>query len=175
MIVKRMAKLGFILAAVTAAASSQAQISLLLASSGLGGELSSTLAVVNETVYTQSPGSPTVSSLAYVVDIPTLSGVGDYLGTGGMLDFSFQLAPSSLQTSSSGGSIDGKWIFTGGTGGYANYLDGSGTLALTYLLTSPTTAMTATTFQGMLAPEPAPCLALGLGAMGLLLRRRRKS
>jgi len=172
MIVKRIAKLSFALAAMAMAAASQAQISLLLASSGAAGEVGTSASFI-ESVYIQSPGSPALSSLVYNVSLPSLAGSGAYSGTGGTLDFNMQFVASTLQTTASGGSIDGTWTYTGGTGGYAGFKSGSGTLALTYLLSSPTTAMTATTFQGALVPEPAPCLALGLGAMGLLVRRRR--
>ena len=159
-----------------AAASSQAQISLILASSGNGAQISSTQADITEAVFIQSPGSPALSGVAYTLNITTLAGSGFYTGTGETLDFNLQFDPNSYQNvGPSGGSIDGTWTYTGGTGGYAGFKNGSGTLALTYLLTSPTTAMTATTFQGMLAtPEPAPLAALGIGALGLLMRRRRR-
>lgn len=157
------------------AASSQASISLFLASSGVGTQLSPTAAAITEAVYAQSPGSPLLTSLGYSVDITTLAGTGTYTGVGGSLDFDLQFAANSYQTvGPTGGSIDGTWTYTGGTGGYAGYTGGSGTLALTYFLTSPTTAMTGTTFQGMITPEPTPFAVLGLGAMGLLVRRRRR-
>lgn len=170
------ARFGLVVAALGAAACSQAQISLILASNGMGALLGSNTAVFAETVDFQSSGTPPLTNLIYSLNTTTLKGFGAYEGTTGDLDFTFMYDASTFRSLAPGeGSIDGTWNFSGGTGSYAHYTGGSGSLALTFLQTSSNMGLTATTFSGDLTPEPGSYLALGIGVAGLLIRRRRRN
>jgi hypothetical protein len=167
-------RISLVTAALAIAACSQAQVGLILVSNGAGA-ISGSTGIVAEGVDAQVGGFGPLSMLTYTVNTGTLMGSGTYTGTGGTLNFNLTYQASTLQfLSSTEGSIDGTWTYTGGTGTYAGKV-GSGTLALTFLMVNSSAASTGTTFAGELAPEPAPVVAMGLGVAGLLIRRRRKS
>jgi hypothetical protein len=71
-----------------------------------------------------------------------------------------------------GTSYAGVWSYSGGTGTYVNQT-GGGTLSLT-VQPNVSEVATITGLQGSLqaVPEPAPIVALGIGAIGLIRRRK---
>jgi hypothetical protein len=130
---------------------------------------------IDENVINQQGGFGVLSVLHIDVNngpFPiSLSGI--YTGAGGSLSFD----GTFIDGANAGGSqsVYGTWTYTGGTGTYAN-LTGSGTLAVVVDTSNPSGIEDSyTTFRGNLeaVPEPASMAVLGVGALGLLRRRRK--
>jgi hypothetical protein len=157
--------------AFTAAIAANAQ-AIQIVSIGSAAPSGLTL-LFNENVAYNSWGTGSLTSLSY--GVTGLSGSGVYTnGVGNTLDFDLTYSALSFQKVGQSESFDGTWVYTGGTGAYAAKT-GGGTLALNAFVTSPVTASTITSFSGTLAavPEPASYAVLGIGALGLLVRRRK--
>ncbi len=163
-------RFAFASAALGAAIAANA-FTILLASSGTATV--STNDVFTETVYAQVGGAGALGSLVDTFSNTTGLGTAVYTGTGGTLDLSVAFNIHSTQFGG-GVSDTGTWTAIGGTGTYTG-ATGSGTIAATVLTAGgyPYASGTVTAGSIQTAPEPATMAGLGLGAFGLI--RRRKS
>jgi hypothetical protein len=138
-----------------------------------------TIAFVDtESVYTPpSFTAPfaTLTDLTMTFDESDPFGTAVYTSAGNELDLELDVTDVTYSLDNLTRSIDGIWVYTGGTGSYnstpTNIADGDGTFAVS----QTSVGFSGTVLVGTLyaVPEPAPFAALGLGALGLLIRRRR--
>lgn len=143
-------------------------VSIFVTSHGTGANDPITQDLIqNETVIQQSGGLTPYSTLTLDTETSTLplTGTGTYTGAGGTLTFTYALTEPSLLGDAQ--SASGTWTATGSN-------MGSGTLSIT-LLSATSGFETGTLFAGsyQAVPEPASLAALGVGALGLLRRRKR--
>lgn len=135
----------------------------------------------NSVVYQLHPGYNDVNvfnTTVSGVDLTTATistGTGTASYSNGSLSevLNVNLAVTSIVKDGAARSLAGTWTYTSGVGTY-NAQKGSGTWAATL---NPTLGqLDLTTFTGSLqaVPEPASMAVIGIGAMALAARRRRK-
>ncbi len=174
MFTSRILRTSLVVAALGAALSAQA-VTIFLVSHGTGALDVNNNFVQNEKVLVQTGGFGALTSLVQTSDNTNFpnGSTGEYSGAGGTLDYSYVI--SDVTSNGAFQSVDGAWTYTGGTGTYANLPGGGGTLAFTIDLSSGEPDETGTVFSGDLqaVPEPASMAVLGVGALGLLRRRKK--
>lgn len=160
-----------LLAAALGAALSAHALAIGINSHGHSSDLGAT---VNDTVDFKAGGYGPLSTLHYVIaqTATSLVGTGVYTGAGGTLDFSIVYKTEIVDLNAI--TYSGFWAATGGTGTYLE-ATGTGTFTTTFYNFNEPDVDTLTTFAGdvQAVPEPSALVALGLGGLALVRRRRK--
>lgn len=159
------------------ALSAHAQIVLGSMGSWVSSNAGATFTDTETVVYQSTPGYAPLTDLTMVlpyVGPPYGLGTAVYTDNAGdTLDLVLDVSDETYAPDDLTRSIDGAWLYAGGTGSYApsQVAFGDGTFAVSQTIEG----FSGTVLVGNLyaVPEPAPYAVLGVGALGLLMRRRR--